>query len=60
MPGWNEGSWAYHGDDGMLYLEGDQETQSSGKYGAGDVIGCGFDTDNDELFFTKNGTRIGE
>lgn len=60
MPGWEKGSWAYHGDDGVLYLQGDQVTHSSGNYGTGDVIGCGFDMDSDELFFTKNGTRIGE
>lgn len=60
MPGWKKGSWAYHGDDGKLFLDGGQGVQFGDTYGAGDVIGCGSDMDNDEFFFTKNGTRVGE
>ena len=60
MPGWKKGSWAYHGDDGKLFLNGDQGVQFGDTYGVGDVIGCGSDMDGDELFFTKNGTRVGE
>ncbi|KAF2728033.1 hypothetical protein EJ04DRAFT_450168, partial [Polyplosphaeria fusca] len=60
MPGWEKGSWAYHGDDGKLFLEKGQGIRFGETYGAGDIIGCGSDIDEDELFFTKNGTRIGK
>lgn len=60
MPGWKKGSWAYHGDDGNLFLESGQGVQFGDTFGAGDVIGCGSNMDNDEFFFTKNGTRVGE
>lgn len=60
MPGWKKGSWAYHGDDGKLFLEKDQRVQFGDTYGVGDVIGCGSDMDKDEFFFTKNGTRVGQ
>ena len=60
MPGWSEGSWAYHGDDGNLYLEQGEGRAFGDLYGAGDVVGCGADIDKNELFFTKNGIRIGK
>jgi len=60
MPGWKKGSWAYHGDDGKLYMERGQGVQYGDTYGTGDVICCGSDINKDELFFTKNGTRIGK
>jgi hypothetical protein len=60
MPGWEKGSWAYHGDDGKLFSEQDQGSEFGDLYGAGDIIGCGTDIDTNELFFTKNGRRIGK
>lgn len=60
MPGWKKGSWAYHGDDGKLYLEQGQGVRFGDTYGASDVLGCGSDVDKDEFFFTKNGIRVGE
>lgn len=58
MPGWRKGSWAYHGDDGKLYLEAGHGLPYSDTFGAGDVVGCGSDISKDELFFTKNGKYI--
>ncbi|OCK74523.1 SPRY-domain-containing protein [Lepidopterella palustris CBS 459.81] len=60
MPGWGKGSWAYHGDDGKLFLEKGQGVQYGPTYGAGDVIGCGVDNENNEMFFTKNGVSLGK
>jgi hypothetical protein len=60
MPGWKKGSWAYHGDDGKLFLGKGQGVEFGDTYGLGDVIGCGSDIDKDEFFFTKNGTLVGE
>jgi len=60
MPGWKRGSWAYHGDDGQLFLENGRGREFGDLYRAGDVVGCGANIDTDELFFTRNGTWIGE
>jgi len=60
MPGWNKGSWGYHGDDGKLYLEKGQGVRFGDTYGVGDVIGCEPDINKDEFFFTKNGTCVGK
>jgi hypothetical protein len=60
VQGCRDGGRAYHSDDGELYLEKGQGVRFGDTYGAGDVIGCGYDVDKDDLFFTKNGVRIGE
>jgi hypothetical protein len=60
MPGWEKGSWAYHGDDGNLFLEEGRGVKYGDTYGTGDVIGCGADYEENELFFTKNGEHLGK
>jgi hypothetical protein len=59
MPGWSEGSFAYHGDDGSLFLENQEGMPYGPTYGMFDVIGCGVDYGKGEVFFTKNGEYIG-
>lgn len=60
MPGWESGSYAYHGDDGMLFLRtGASGTPYGPKYGTGDVIGCCWDLVDNTVFFTKNGKHLG-
>eukprot|EP00760_Papus_ankaliazontas_P010189 PhM_4_TR14220/c0_g1_i1/m.66571/K10594/HERC1; E3 ubiquitin-protein ligase HERC1 len=54
-PGWDEGSCAYHGDDGMVYHEAASGTQQGMAFGLGHTIGCGLITDSHEVFFTRNG-----
>src|SRR6185369_5401751 len=46
LPGWFSGSWAYHSDDGKLYIQGDGRVPSSdfglpGEYRTGDTVGVG-------------------
>ncbi|KAI5815818.1 concanavalin A-like lectin/glucanase domain-containing protein [Pyronema omphalodes] len=58
MPGWDENTWGYHGDDGKTF----HNTSHYGweyieKYGAGDTVGCG--VIKGRLFFTKNGRFLG-
>jgi hypothetical protein len=60
MPGWRTGSWAYHGDDGKLFLEQGRGVRYGDTYGTGDVVGCGLDSKKNELFFTKNGEYVGK
>ncbi|OBT66708.1 hypothetical protein VE03_03983 [Pseudogymnoascus sp. 23342-1-I1] len=60
--GWGERSWAWHGDDGLLFDE-DKDAELHGfsdAYGASDTIGCGVDFDNESAFYTRNGRVIGK
>lgn len=60
MPGWSEGSWGYHGDDGRLWEEGGYHIATLyPTYGAKDVVGCGVDCESRSIYFTKNGVRLG-
>ncbi|KAI9248222.1 hypothetical protein BDA99DRAFT_230887 [Phascolomyces articulosus] len=59
LPGWEEHSWGYHGDDGHLF-SGPGTSQPYGpKFGTGDIIGCGFDFRTMSSFYTKNGVYLG-
>jgi hypothetical protein len=66
MPGWfwiEPGglTWAFHGDDSMLYgspsVRGVPFTKDG--FGHGDAIGCGWDVKEGRVFFTKNGKNLG-
>lgn len=64
MPGWNFGSWAWHGDTGELYIEDGQgvlfaEPELSHPFKAGDVAGIGLDFETGQGFCTLNGHRLG-
>lgn len=61
LPGWEQESWAYHGDDGKVFFG---DVQGQGKaYGPtftlNDVVGCGVNFSNGTSFFTKNGVLLG-
>lgn len=61
LPGWEQESWAYHGDDGKAFFG---EAQGQGKaYGPtftlNDVVGCGVNFSAGTAFFTKNGIFLG-
>lgn len=61
LPGWEQESWAYHGDDGKSFFG---ESQGQGRpygpmFGVGDTVGCGMNFSTGEAFFTKNGTFLG-
>lgn len=60
MPGWENGSYAYHGDDGLLFRQtGVAGAQYGPKYGTDDVIGCCWDQVDGAVFFTLNGKALG-
>ncbi|EFR02972.1 ran-binding protein 10 [Nannizzia gypsea CBS 118893] len=61
LPGWEQESWAYHGDDGKTFF-GDNQSQGR-SYGptftVNDTIGCGIVFSTGSAFFTKNGSFLG-
>lgn len=60
MPGWERGSYAYHGDDGLLFRQsGTSGNRYGPKYGTKDVIGCCWDFVDNIMFFTKNSENLG-
>jgi hypothetical protein len=61
LPGWEQESWAYHGDDGKSFFG---ENQGQGRpygptFGANDTVGCGVNFATGCAFFTKNGVFLG-
>ncbi|XP_065510607.1 SPRY domain-containing protein 3 isoform X2 [Caloenas nicobarica] len=64
QPGWLPDSVAYHADDGKLYSGRAKGRQFGTKCRSGDRIGCGiepgsFEVQTAQVFFTKNGKRVG-
>lgn len=59
-PGWEKGSWAYHGDDGYAFKGEGSGGVYGPRFGKEDVIGCGINFRTGSIFFTKNGTYLGE
>ncbi|KAI9765235.1 MAG: hypothetical protein M1840_007727 [Geoglossum simile] len=59
MPGWEESTWGYHGDDGQRYSSGGQCSPYAEVWATGDVIGCHVNLENGELFYTRNGESLG-
>ncbi|KIL90085.1 hypothetical protein FAVG1_06823 [Fusarium avenaceum] len=63
-PGWFTQSWAYHGDDGGLFIESgsavvpSDDFGVSGTFGEGDTVGAGLDMTTGQGFCTLNGTRL--
>ncbi|KAJ5072899.1 ran-binding protein m [Anaeramoeba ignava] len=61
MPGWLNGSYGYHGDDGSKFCEADggEGEMFSEPFGKNDVIGCGWNITYGIIFYTKNGRILG-
>ncbi|KAL7721229.1 B30.2/SPRY domain-containing protein [Entamoeba marina] len=62
--GWDKGSIGYHSDDGSLFNEdGTNPIQNygkayGGKNGEKNIVGCGYNTQTKEVFYTINGTKL--
>ncbi|KAF4884743.1 Ankyrin-3 [Colletotrichum fructicola] len=64
MPGWFEGSWGYHGDDGHVFAGFAGGSIPSSDFGdsatfqAGDVAGVCLNVETGQGFCTRNGNRL--
>lgn len=59
LPGWEPGSYGYHGDDGHAFHGSGMGHAYGPCFGAGDVIGALLNRGERTLSFFKNGTPIG-
>ncbi|KAL7431041.1 hypothetical protein ACHAXM_002493 [Skeletonema potamos] len=60
MPGWDEHSFGYHGDDGGIFHgHGDMLRRYGPSFGPGDTVGCGLEYSTRKIFFVKNGVFLG-
>jgi len=60
MPGWDQQSYGYHGDDGgIFHSSGGMLKKFGPKYGPGDTVGCGIDYVSKGIFYTLNGEFLG-
>lgn len=60
LVGWDQGSYGWHGDDGMSFEGCGTGVPFSELWSTGDIVGCGVDYTRKTAFFTKNGKFIGE
>ena len=60
MPGWDDSSYGYHGDDGGIFHGAGHMMRRFGpSFGEGDTVGCGVDYISRGIFFTLNGELLG-
>jgi hypothetical protein len=60
MPGWDNQSFGYHGDDGgTFHAFGGMVERFGPCFGSGDTVGCGIDYVSRGIFFTLNGKFLG-
>lgn len=59
LPGWEDNSYGYLGEDGKKYTEGMRGEAFGETFTTGDVVGCGIQFAKQEIFFTKNGKYLG-
>eukprot|EP01137_Pigoraptor_chileana_P034436 Opistho-2@26975 len=59
LPGWEKGSYGYHGDDGHSFCSSSSGATYGPAYTTGDVIGCCVNFVESTCFYTKNGVNLG-
>ncbi|KAJ8431463.1 hypothetical protein Cgig2_014956 [Carnegiea gigantea] len=56
---WEQNSYGYHGDDGLLYRGQGKGEPFGPTFTTGDIVGGGINYASQEVFFTKNGVVVG-
>lgn len=59
LPGWENDSLGYHGDDGHVYAGHSTEKSYGPAFSTGDIVGCGVNFKTRTAFFTKGGKCYG-
>lgn len=59
MPGWEPGSYGYHGDDGKLFHGLGIGDAFGPTFSTGDTVGAGINYATQEILFTVNGLVVG-
>ncbi|CAI2191833.1 8380_t:CDS:2, partial [Funneliformis geosporum] len=57
LPGCEDSSWGYRGDDGNTYLNNDDKSYGP-KFMTGDTIGCSLNIRNNTVYYTRNGVNL--
>lgn len=57
-PGREQNSYGYYGETGRKYRGGDDGEDYGPAFGKNDVVGAGIHLRKQEMFFTKNGTKL--
>ena len=58
-PGWDNGTYGYHGDDGNKFAAQNQGTPYGPIFKQNDVIGCFVNYESQTCFYTINGKSLG-
>eukprot|EP00957_Ditylum_brightwellii_P162407 12367111-Ditylum_brightwellii.AAC.1 len=60
MPGWDDQSYGYHGDDGAFFHARKKTMHKEGPtFGVNDTVGCGIDYISKRIFYSWNGKFVG-
>lgn len=59
LPGWDKGSYGYHGDDGHSFCSSGSGIAYGPTFTTGDYVGCCVNFLENTCFYTRNGYNIG-
>jgi hypothetical protein len=60
LPGWDKGSYGYHGDDGQSFCSSGPGVAYGQTFTTGDYVGCCVNFLENSCFYTLNGVSIGK
>jgi Ran-binding protein 9/10 len=60
LPGWDKGSYGYHGDDGHSFCSSGSGYAYGPTFTTGDYVGCCVNFLENSCFYTRNGYNLGK
>jgi hypothetical protein len=60
LPGWDKGSYGYHGDDGHSFCSSGSGIVYGPTFSTGDYVGCCVNFLENSCFYTRNGYNLGK